>query len=194
MRCLPILLLSLISVVAYGQTDAELDKIAQTTCDCITKKNPNFGNKSEVEMALGLCMLDAAQTAGVKLNMTDGKAMEELGQKVGVRMAGLCPSVFEAFVSEETKAPSAEPDYVEVSGKVKSVESGDYMTLVVQEPSGKEHRLLWIHYFPGSDAYVGDPKILIGKSVTVSYSLVDVYVAKAKGYVTSKQLYGLQAN
>lgn len=194
MRYVHIIFACIISFEALAQTEAEFDGIAQKTCDCITQKKPNLAIKSEVEVALGLCMLDAAQTAGLKLNLTDEAAMEALGQKIGIRMAGLCPAVFQSFVEEETDGPGTEPEYVEVSGKVKSVEYGDYTTVVLQESSGKEHRLLWIHYFPGSDAYAGDPKILMGKSVIVSYSLVEVYVPKAKGYVTSKQLYSLQAN
>lgn len=194
MRYLHIVLLCSSSFRAPAQTEAEFDAIAQKTCDCITQKKPNFAIKSDVEMALGLCMLDAAQTAGLKLDLGDAKAMESLGEKVGIRMAGLCPAVFQSFVGEEADGSGAEPEYLEVSGKVKSVEYGDYTTVVLQESSGKEHRLLWIHYFPGSDAYAGDPKILIGKSVTVSYSLVEVFVPKTKAYVTSKQLYGLRAN
>lgn len=193
MRYLHIIFACIISFGALAQTEAEFDAIAQKTCDCVTQKNPNLTNRSEVEMALGSCMLDAAKAVGVKVDVTDGKAMEALGEKVGIRMAGLCPNI-QSFIGEDTQARGAEPEYVEVSGKIKSVEYGDYTTVVLQESSGKEHRLLWIHYFPGSDAYAGDPKILIGKSVTVSYSLVEVYVPKAKGYVTSKQLFGLQAN
>ena len=57
--------------------------IAKETCECVTKRNIDLSKRKEVEMALGLCMIESAQRNNLDLEMTDGEAMEKLGEKSG---------------------------------------------------------------------------------------------------------------
>lgn len=181
----------LISASAIAQSDDQLEKIAQGTCDCINQKNTDLTNKSQTEMALGLCILNAAKDGGLALDFANTKAMEELGKTVGIRMVTKCPNVFQSFINEE-ESDSAEQEYVDVTGKVRAIEFSDFTTIVLVEDSGKEHRLVWLHYFTGSDAFVDDPKLMIGKSFVVTYSLTEIYTPKQKSYLPYKQISGLE--
>jgi hypothetical protein len=181
----------LISASAIAQSDDQLEKIAQGTCDCINQKNTDLTNKSQTEMALGLCILNAAKDGGLALDFANTKAMEELGKTVGIRMVTKCPNVFQSFINEE-ESDSGEQEYVDVTGKVRAIEFSDFTTIVLVEDSGKEHRLVWLHYFTGSDAFVDDPKLMIGKSFVVTYSLTEIYTPKQKSYLPYKQISGLE--
>jgi hypothetical protein len=181
----------LISASAIAQSDDQLEKIAQGTCDCINQKNTDLTNKSQTEMTLGLCILNAAKDGGLALDFANTKAMEELGKTVGIRMVTKCPNVFQSFINEE-ESDSGEQEYVDVTGKVRAIEFSDFTTIVLVEDSGKEHRLVWLHYFTGSDAFVDDPKLMIGKSFVVTYSLTEIYTPKQKSYLPYKLISGLE--
>lgn len=166
-----------------AQTDPQLDELAVKTCDCITKKNPDYNNQNELQAQLGICMLEAAGTIDIKFDNWTQDEFRVMGEKVGIRMATKCPAVFESFAKSAAKEDDAE---IEVKGKVKDVELHDLATIVLREESGKEHRLLWINYFNGSDDFAADPKALVTKKVVITYQLMDIYVVKTKGYITSK--------
>lgn len=176
----------------YAQTNEQLESMAKLTCECVNGKNLDLKNRKEVEMQLGLCLLEAAGKNNI--NFESGtEEIEPLAEKVGLKMATKCPAIFVSFANtnEDTQE---QPTSFEVSGKVKSVELTELGTLVLKEDSGKEHRLLWISYFNGSDDFVSDPKKLINKSVTVSYEMTDIYFPKTKSYITSKLIIGLKVN
>jgi hypothetical protein len=176
--------------VAFAQTEVELESIAKLTCECVTGKNLDFKNRKEVEIQLGLCLLEAAGKH--KIDFSSGTSeVESLGEKVGLKMATKCPSVFASFANTEEESPT---NLIEITGKIKSVELTDIGTLILKEDSGKEHRLVWVTYFSGSDDFVGDPKKLLSKGVTISYETLDIFFPKSKSYVTSKVIKGLKIN
>jgi hypothetical protein len=174
------------SIFGFSQTTEEISSLAQKTCDCLSGKTIDFKDKSAVQVALGLCLLDGIQSLNLQVELSDAGAMQELGRKVGVVMVGKCPKVFEVLVKDEMAKRSSD-EANSVSGKVKAVDAKDYLTITLVEDSGKEHKILWIHYFEGSDQYVQDPRLLKGKNVTIDYTMKEVYMEKSKEYVTSKQ-------
>ncbi|MCZ8353364.1 MAG: hypothetical protein O9340_01430 [Cyclobacteriaceae bacterium] len=167
--------------------------IATETCDCIAKRNLQNPSRQELEMALGLCMLESINKNKVDIEITDERAMESYGQQVGIRMAGVCPQVFQAFMNEETVNVPEKVALLQVTGKVKAIEDGTLLTFVVREDSGKEHKLLWYGYFNGSDDYKENPKLLIGKQVTFSYKEIETFFPKAKAYINSKEIVSLDS-
>lgn len=168
---------------AQAQTDDDLEALANKTCECITGKNLDLTQKMQVQTQLGICMLEAAGKLNINMDGWSTDDMRQFGEKVGIRMATKCPSIFQAFANA---AEETQTDDVEVHGKIKSVEFDDFATLVFRENEGKEHRLLWITYFNGSDDFVTNPRLLVNKTATVTYQLVDVYMPKSKSYITSK--------
>jgi hypothetical protein len=166
--------------------------MAQLTCECVNGKNLDLKNRKEVEMQLGLCLLEAAGKNNINFDSgTD--SIKPMAEKVGIKMATICPAVFVSFANTGDDVQESS-NTSEVSGKIKVVELTELGTIVLKEDSGKEHRLLWISYFNGSDDFVSDPKKLINKSVTVSYEMTDIYFPKTKSYITSKLIIGLKVN
>jgi hypothetical protein len=180
-----------IGLNAKAQTESEIKEISNSVCQCMEGKS-NLKGKKETEMALGLCMLEIIQKKNLPIDISDSKQMESFGQKIGIQMVGICPSIFTALIDKQPEPPA--PVAYEVSGTVKSVELTDMANLVVRDEVGKEHRMLWLSYFSGSDDFVGDPLSLKGKKVTITYLMMDVYMPKQKAYITSKQISKLVVN
>lgn len=140
---------------------------------------------------MGLCLLESAQATGMELDMSDAGAMRSLGEKVGMQMAGICPEVFSSFM-EDGGGQEEESEMVTITGKVKSVDDGDFLTISLKEDSGKEHKLMWLRYFPGSDEFQDDPKKLVGKRVEITYQSLECYQPKAKIYYNNKEITNLK--
>jgi hypothetical protein len=73
------------------------------TCECIGKKNYDYtkADRADVEMSLGLCMLESAQKNNLPIDIADTGSMTALGEKVGVLMVGVCPDVFKVFIDKK---------------------------------------------------------------------------------------------
>jgi hypothetical protein len=179
-------------VVLAGQAQDDIYKtIAKETCDCIAKRNIDAAKRAEVEMALGLCMLESINAHKIDIEVSDETAMAKFGEQVGMQMAPICPTVFNAFIESEEET---QPEIFELSGTVKSIESGEFLYVIFKEVSGKEHKLLWFRYFPGSDDFKDNPKGLIGKKATVYYHDIECYFPKMKAYYNTKEIVELKLN
>jgi hypothetical protein len=165
--------------------------IAQETCDCVSKRGIDTSKRNEVEIALGLCMLESIQAHDVDVQLTDEAAMTAFGEKVGLQMAPICPLLFSAFMGD---AEEEGVEVLELAGKVKSIEMDEFLFIILKDDSGKEHKLLWFRYFPGSDDFKSDPKKLVGKSITVVYENQECYFPKTKTYRDSKEIRDLKLN
>lgn len=186
----PILTLFLVCISFVLTAQEDIYKIIATeTCECITKKNVDVKNRSEVEMALGLCMMESFQAHEVDIDVSDEQAMTKFGEKVGMKMAPICPTVFASFIGDEEPE---EPSAIELSGTVKSIETGEFLFLVFKESSGKEHKLLWLRYFPGSDDFKDEPKKLVGKKMTITYQEMECFFPKLKAYYNAKEILSLK--
>jgi hypothetical protein len=200
-RILFLLILTTVSLPVFSQTDDVYKTIAKETCECLAKKNYDYATagKAEVQMTLGLCMMESAQRNKLTMDIGNTQAMTELGQKVGLQMAPLCPEVFKAFLNTEEQAeePMEEEDdteYFTLSGKVKSIEEKDFLYVTLKEASGKEHKFIWLYYFEGSDDFKDDPKKLVGKDVSITYILLEVFQPKSKVYYNLNIISGLEMN
>ncbi|MCU0383818.1 MAG: hypothetical protein MUF68_07095 [Cyclobacteriaceae bacterium] len=183
--------LTLMAANTFAQ-DEMYNTVAQETCLCINQKNVLSKSRKEIEMALGLCIFESINKHKIDVDISDESAMEAYGQKIGIRMAGICPEVFQAFVTEEA-TPAPTTPTLKVSGKIKAIEEGTLLTFVLREDSGKEHKLVWYGYFAGSDEYKENPKLLIGKQVTFSYKEVETFFPKAKTYINNKEIISLDS-
>ena len=193
MMGLPFVVLILTLEVCHGQDDI-YNTVAQETCDCITKQKTAKQTKEQVEAALGICMLESISKNKVNVETTDGDAMRAFGQKVGAKMAPICPSVFKVFLgdSDDKSENANEEKSVAVEGKIKGIETDGLLYLIVKEDSGNEQRIVWLSYFEGSDGFVTEPKKLVGKNVSLKYRTIQYYVPKAKGYLSLKEVVALK--
>jgi hypothetical protein len=167
----------------------DYDKVAQATCDCISQKDLSGMELNVLQAELGICLIEAAKNGGVEMDFSNPDAMRGLGEQIGMKMAGLCLDKLLAFTG---KGPQTSEVKVQLEGKVKSVDVGDFVFLVVKESSGRESKLLWLRYFEGSDSYVENPKKLSGKDVIVEYKEIECFVPKAGAYFKQKEITSLQ--
>lgn len=190
---MPLVVLVLTLQVCFGQDDI-YNKVAQETCDCITKQKIEGQTKEQVEAALGICMLESISKNKVNVEPTDGDAMRAFGQKVGAKMAPICPSVFKVFLgdSDDKTENANEEKSISLEGKIKGIETDGLLYVIVKEDSGNEHRIIWLSYFEGSDGFVTDPRKLIGKNVSLKYRTIQYYLPKAKGYLSLKEIVALK--
>ncbi|MGC4023028.1 MAG: hypothetical protein QM734_14335 [Cyclobacteriaceae bacterium] len=184
-------LLIVLPQVSFSQSPELYKEMAKQTCDCINKQNITGKSKKEIETALGLCMLEVIQNNKVDIDISNTDAMRELGQKVGVQMAPICPAVFKAFLDDENSGDNSEK-VIALEGKVKFIEENNFLYLIVKDESGTEYRLILLSYFEGSDTFASDPGKLSGKNVSIKYRTTQYYSPKAKGFMSVKEIVELK--
>lgn len=195
---LTLLVLLSVSSSSFSQNEDVYKIIAQETCDCLAKKNYDYStaDKADVQMTLGLCLIESAQRNNLKLEIGNTQAMTELGQKVGLLMAPLCPDFFKVFIKKEGAVEEMEEqddtEFFTVSGKIKVIEEKDFLYVILKETSGREHKFIWLLYFSGSDEFIDDPKKLVGKDVTITYMTLEALQPKSKTYYNLNIIQGLE--
>lgn len=198
-KLLFLFVLTAISFPSFSQTEDVYKTIAKETCECMAKKNLDYttASKADVQMTLGVCMLESAQRNKLEMDMGNVQAMTELGQKVGIQMAPLCPEVFKALINpdeqtEEVVEAEDDTEYFTLTGKVKSIEEKEFIYVTLKEASGKEQKFIWLYYFEGSDEFKNEPKKLIGKDVAITYIVLEVFQPKSKVYYNLNIISGLE--
>ena len=188
-------ILTVISVQAFSQTDDTYKTVAKETCECIGKKNYDYekADRADVELTLGLCMLESAQKNKLPIETTDTEAMTKLGEKVGAMMVGICPDVFKVFIDREDREEVEEDDteYFTATGTIKSMEEKDFLYLNLKDEAGQDVKFIWLYYFQGSDDFKDDPKKLVGKKVEITYIQLEVLQPKSKVYYKLNIISGL---
>lgn len=182
----------LLLLVGASLSGQDIDKIAELSCECAKEKDPSSMDKDKATMELGVCLLGATSDTGHTVDVsTDPDAWRKLGEKVGVKMAILCPDQIIAYTKQGVEDTSDEPQEVDLDGRVKSVDMDTFVTVVIKENSGKETKCLWLRYFPGSDDFTANPKSLVGKTVSIKYLEMECYLPSAKGYFSQKEIVSL---
>ena len=203
----PLLLVAL-PLFLTAQTDKQYELVADAACGCAAKKDLKSLNKNEMSMELGMCMLSALEVLPEKdrknFDFSVPAKAHDLGEKIGMKMAYKCPkimlSVGTAMQEEggnDTKTapppPPPPPAQLSVEGKVKDVIEGDYVTILLVEKDGREHKLVWANHFDGEAPFVANPQALKNKEVSVKYYMSERYVPKMHEYFSLKHIASLTA-
>lgn len=174
-----------------AQTDKELDEISDLTCECITKKKIKKNAVDKLELELGLCMMDAVSKAKVDLSFTDENAMTKLGEQVGLRMAGSCPSFMELIGVMMDKDPNFLDDeeeltYLNFQGKLSKINKDHFTTLELKADNGKKNTFYWFEYFEGANILKDNSSFLMNKKIKLEYKEVEYYFPKYEEYIKIK--------
>jgi len=190
MKKILLLLVVFISPALLFAQDDVHKIVATETCECVQKKDASkMKDRSEIEMALGFCMLESAGKQKLDVDLSDPEVMRKFGEKVGIQMAIICPDVFATLFIKDDENPT---EQLKFSGQIKSVDVGEFVYITFKEDTGKEHRLIWTRYFPGSDDFMDNPKKLVGKKASVSFQVVEYFSPKSKSYYNAKEITELQ--
>lgn len=193
---LPALLLLL---VCSAQAQTYMDDIAKKSCDCVAKVNPNLkGN--EFNMALGVCIIDAAMPYKKQLKKDYGVDMdridvegEKLGSIIGVRMVSFCPDAMVAITSKtEEAAATEESDVLTTSGLVTKIEKDFFVVFHVKDDEGKTSKYYWISPVESDLDITSEYESLVGRKVELYYNgenLFDPRIAEYRQYFVIVGLY-----
>jgi hypothetical protein len=171
-----------------------LDKLAEASCDCISKKDTDSMSSDDLQMQMGFCIMEAVSKYPAEfekeygdLNPGDQQAMTKLGEDIGMRMAAKCPAILMKIATVETQANVQTSTQSTISGTLKAVEGDDFSQLIIEDPTGRRHKILWMGYFKGSERLIESPEKALGRKVTVTYEEVECYSPKVKDYINCKE-------
>ncbi len=183
----------------FAQTEDEAYVIlANETCECISKKGLDM-TKDQIKANLGICMLSSLgrnkekfEKANLHISMNDYESGRALGEKVGVKMAVICPEVFMTFMDEETEGEYDDDDTATksttISGVIKSISDGDVSYIAIFDLNNKVQQFIWLRNFEGSDKIIENEKAVIGKKVKIEFVNTECYIPKMKEYYMLKEI------
>ncbi len=181
----------------FAQTEDEAYVIlANETCECINKKGLDM-TKNQIKANLGVCMLNSLgrnkekfKKANLHFSMNDYESGRALGEKVGVKMAVICPEVFMVFMDEETtdKFDDTATKPTTISGVIKSISDGDISYIAIFDLNNKVQQFIWLRNFEGSDKVIENEKAVIGKKVKIEFVNTECYIPKMKKYYMLKEI------
>lgn len=200
MRILICALFLVISSPAFSQ--GIIDKMANLTCQCMEDEGIDNKTTDQITDIMTNCLTQnlieniAQFQQELDVEITDQEAMREIGEKIGSRMATVCPNTIMALAgfSDETIEENSEEENT-FTGTIDNVKADDGLTLLfITTSSGLTEPFVWLASFEGDDALIALRENLKGTSVTVKYEELDIFNGKQGIYVTSKVITGAVVN
>lgn len=188
MKTILLLIFTVFSLNLTAQNDEQIQKIAQSTCECLSEKNLEGKTQQEIEVQFGFCILGSVSKNKKEFDeMYGGKSimeidMEKFGEEIGLQLAGLCPDVFMNLDLGPDEEESVELN-VEL-GKIISIEKKQFNTINLEIGDGSVLKFLWLWDFEGSDILIKNQ--CKNKWINIFYSSLLLYDAEKKSYVNYK--------
>ena len=202
--CMKHLFILVIMCFSFQTLSAQdkIDQLAEKTCECLKTKNFKNKTKDEIEMELGFCMISEAQKLHIDMNLKDESSMEKFGEKVGLRMAAICPESFIKYLSQETKDGSTlMSDYLKedktssstqkITGTITRFTKDELAYLFVKTSEGREIKLMVLEYFTNADKLIENSKDFINKKATIEFKEVECYLPRIGEFVKLKEMTSL---
>lgn len=193
-RRLILLLFICFPILSWSQESA-LDKVTQKTCECMSAKDISKMERSVFEQELGLCMLTSATPFMADLekeegiSATDQAGLTTLGEKVGGRLAMLCPDLLQKMMSlyadDNTVETKAEVLKME-EGAFVSVSQGQFAQVELKGADGIVRGYYWLEAFDGSESLQGNASEKVGQMLQVTYQDRSFYDPQSGGYKNVK--------
>lgn len=173
-----------------AQKDSTLNqRITKTFCDEFSKKDLAKIKPDQLDMEMGLIILDviAKYEKDIKkewgLSIENDEDMEKIGENIGRDAALNCPAFREYVVKNLDSFDTEEDDSQKtISGKFVSLQTGQFSYISLKNKSGKEDKYWWFEHFPGADELISNPDKFKSKDVSVKYKEVEIYDALLKEY------------
>ena len=165
-----------------------IDKLADASCECISKQDVDNMSQEQMQMQLSLCMMEAVgkypeefQKEFGNLNPGDQAAMNKFAEQVGMKMAFKCPTVLMKVADVQAQVQATTSTLQVLAGTIKAIDGEEFATVTLTDEQGRTHKLLWLRYFKGSERFISEPSKVIGSKVQVKVESVEYYSPKAKG-------------
>lgn len=115
MKSILISIFFLATINLFGQRQELLNKIADSSCECIEGKDLS----SNFEMTLGLCILQSSSPLSdeikevLGIDLSDMGNLEKLGEEVGMTLATRCPSFMNTLLEQMGDEAEEEVEEIE---------------------------------------------------------------------------------
>jgi len=205
MKRLLIFLTAIIVNFSYAQ-EAALNKVAEKVCDYLKSDEYKALEKNQKTVKMGLKMLELYGSYRDEFNEDailnfDEKSGRELGEKIGIRMASICPNElmemaagYVADESEDENEEETESDkdlntedvYIgTIEGKVNEIENEPVSYILVKDNFGNIHNVLITEKVDNIEMI---NKSITKKNVIVNFTNQKFYDIDQKNYVYKKVL------
>ena len=172
------------------------EKLLADACNCINKLDP--GRKDKLKGAQDCITnsiipnVEAIQKEN-KIYFTNQQQATVYGRKIGERLVQTCPKFREMAEGLATKELDKENVAVgkTATGTFLRVEK-DGLAKIIFKEDGKEIPYIWFTNFANSDQFMGKAEKANGKTYKITYTEVEIYVPKADGYYTVKQIVSVE--
>ena len=103
-----LLLMTSLFFLSNARGQSPMDSIAMAACNCLDKLDLESFSGNDLELQLGLCIVQAISEKEDLLYramgedfILDATTGEKLGQQIGFKMVTVCPDIFSALMVEE---------------------------------------------------------------------------------------------
>jgi hypothetical protein len=171
-----------------------IEKISDDSCECMTGNSLNDMNQSQIEMQMGVCILQSVGKFKTEIESYLGQQSiidimtEQFGEQVGIKMALVCPQIF-MFFSNYSEG-SMEMAYAVELGKIKSIEKKQFNMVNLEMYDGSVLKFLWLWEFDGSEILTKNQ--YKNKWVNIFYSTLEFYDPDLKKYVPYKVIEAIE--
>nr|WP_315179676.1 hypothetical protein [uncultured Flavobacterium sp.] len=184
------ILIVLCNSVSYSQDI--FDVIGKETCECLNAKKIDYFkmNKKEMQTQVGVCMIQSYSShlsefkPEDKISFDDEKGMQNLGEKVAMKMMVSCPEI----IMEMGKRSIDEDDSTEevkeiafIEGEVTEIKTEQFITLQVKDKNGRNFSFLLLDYFETASLLTNN-EINKKDSIKVSYTEIELFDPKNKEF------------
>ncbi|KOS05372.1 hypothetical protein AM493_04490 [Flavobacterium akiainvivens] len=179
-----------------------LDVITKDVCSCAESKKEVLqqANSQKLKMEIGICIISSISNHKEEVDAKYGDVlkadggMEKLGGEVGLKMVGVCPDVLMALAESGQLDEYLEPveeEYFTVEGRIVEIKTEQFLTVMVKDISGRNHTLLVLTFFEGSDILI-EGKLKKNDKVSIEYWEQEFYDVKAKDFRYYKVIQGIK--
>lgn len=188
MKKVLIFCLAIIGYQSFSQT--YMDKIAQESCDCISKVSETL-DYEQYTQELGLCMIVAAEPYRKQLRKDHEINFdkievdaEKLGKLIGFKMASVCPNSLLAVSKKSPKKTAVANADVSKSydGTITKLEKDFFVILHIKDGEGKTNKFYWLTFIDSDVDLVERYDSMIGSPVEVTYRIEEWFDPKIKEY------------
>jgi hypothetical protein len=200
------------SLFAQVEADALLETISAECCVCAEDniKNTDSVSSAQLEMAIGLCLVQAfgkheKELTAQGVSVTDPDTFNSYSEKIGAHLSQTC----DHFLSIIFKLMSDENSNIRKE-ILDDLEFEDLPTPTISTSTGSIKKTedamflrIWLQHNNGEDVFIcldelqnieilNDVSSMIGKIVTVSYIPVQIYSPQEKKMIEMKKLISLK--
>lgn len=192
----------MVSAQSKDTKEQLLEDVTKDTCECISGKNIEGLTPKELEMQLGLCLINSFGKfksridKHMNVSLDNPDSLEKFGQEVGLKMLTVCPDTFMSFAQDMIEEELNDDSYTikevpsnlkVVSGNVVELKKDQFNILSFKGTNKRMYKLLWMEYFEGQEL-LSEFKKLKNKEIKVSFENKEMYDPKLKDYRTYKVL------